>query len=75
MSALTEARTQKAVDDAITEYGMVLTAVEFRKLAKVGSTTIQRWRAENVGPQPFRIGRNWRYSTEAVVRWLSGEES
>lgn len=49
----------------------LLTAAEYRRLARNSKSTIARWRRDGIGPQPIKVGpRAIRYRASEVKEFL-----
>ena len=56
--------------DALTDADELLTARELAAELKVSLRTLERWRAQGIGPVYVRLGRTVRYRRSDVNAWL-----
>jgi len=53
----------------------LMTRAEVAELLGLTERTLRRWAASGVGPDCFHVGREIRYRTEAVTRWVDQQET
>lgn len=51
------------------------TRAEVAELLGLTERTLRRWAASGVGPDCFHVGREIRYRTEVVTRWVNQQEA
>ncbi|WP_369023647.1 helix-turn-helix domain-containing protein [Nocardia cyriacigeorgica] len=75
MQAISVQRADQMTLAEFAEMSDYVSLVQFAQAAEVSEKTIRRWGRAGIGPVGYRVGRQWRFKTSEVLKFLEGKDA